>query len=96
MPDGSGVPNMQPPLTRTGMLSGDPAALIRLVLYGPDAVLPKNRPVWQNPMPELSSLTDVEIADALNYARRRFATAPATLTPAQVRAERGKPPAPAK
>jgi len=96
MPDGTGVPNMQPPLTRSGMLSGDPVALIRLVLYGPDAVLPKTRPTWQNPMPELSSLTDQEIADSLNYARRRFAGLVSALTPAQVRAERSKPPAPSK
>ena len=92
MADGSGVPNMQPPLTRRGLLSGDPITLIRLVLYGPDAVLPKNRPTYQNPMPELSSLTDEEIAGALNYARRRFAGATSSMTPEQVRAEREKAP----
>lgn len=93
MADGAGVPNMQPALTKGGLLSGDPTTLIRLVLYGPDAVLPPNRPVYQNPMPELSSLTDEEIAGAINYARRRFAGLPTALTPAQVKAERGKPPA---
>lgn len=96
MPDGAGVPNMQPPLTRRGLLSGDPVTLIRLVLFGPDAILPANRPAWQNPMPELSSLTDEEIADALNYARRRFAGVSSALTPSQVRAERGKAPGPRK
>ncbi len=96
MPDGAGVPNMQPPLTKTGMLSGDPTALIRLVLYGPDAVLPKNRPAYQNPMPELSSLTDEEIAASLNYARRKFAGIESVLTPEQVRAERGKTPKPGR
>ena len=94
MPDGGGVPNMQPPLGRRGLLSGDPVALIRLVLFGPDAVLPANRPTWQNPMPELSSLTDDEIADSLNYARRRFAGVASALTPSQVRAERAKAPGP--
>jgi glucose/arabinose dehydrogenase len=95
MKDGSGVPNMQPPLTKAGLLSGDPVTLIRLVLYGPDAILPKNRPTYQNPMPELSSLTDEEIAASLSYARRRFAGIAAALTPAQVRTERAKlPPIP--
>jgi glucose/arabinose dehydrogenase len=92
MADGSGVPNLQPALTKQGMLSGDPVTLIRLVLYGPDAVLPKNRPTYQNPMPELSSLTDQEIADSLNYARRRFAGVASSITPSQVLAERGKAP----
>lgn len=96
MPDGAGVPNMQPPLTKQGLLSGDPVTLIRLVLYGPDAVLPKNRPTYQNPMPELSSLTDEEIAASLNYARRKFAGIEAALTAVQVRAERAKPPKPGK
>jgi glucose/arabinose dehydrogenase len=95
MADGSGVPNLQPPLTKQGLLSGDPVTLMRLVLYGPDAVLPKNRPKYQNPMPELSSLTDQEIAAVLNYARQRFGGVESSLTPAQVLAERGKAP-PAK
>ncbi len=90
MADGSGVPNMQPALTKGGLLSGDPITLIRLVLFGPDAVLPKNRPTYQNPMPELSALTDEEIADSLNYARRRFAGLESALTAAQVRAQRDK------
>ena len=87
---------MQPPLTKQGLLSGDPATLIRLVLYGPDAVLPKSRPTYQNPMPELSSLTDEEIAASLNYARRKFAGVESALSVAQVRAERAKPPKPGK
>jgi mono/diheme cytochrome c family protein len=94
MPDGSGVPNMQPALTKRGLLSGDAVTLIRLVLFGPDAVLPPNRPTYQNPMPELSALTDEEIADSLNYARRRFALSTPSVTPSQVQAERGKAPKP--
>lgn len=92
MPDGSGVPNMQPALAKRGLLAGDPATLIRLVLFGPDAVLPKNRPTWQNPMPELSSLTDEEIAGAINYARTRFAGIASAVTAPQVLAERAKAP----
>ena len=92
MGDGSGVPNMQPPLTRGGLLSGDPIPLIRLVLYGAATVLPPNRPIYQNPMPELSSLSDEEIADSLNYARRRFGGVASSVLPADVRAERAKAP----
>ena len=47
-------------------------------------------------MPELSALTDQEIADSLNYARRRFAGLESALTAAQVRAQREKKSAPQK
>lgn len=91
MPDGSGVPNRQPALSPRGLLSGDAATLIRLVLFGADKVLPANRQKWENPMAELSVLTDQEIADGLNYTRRRFANIPSTITPKDVAAQRAKP-----
>lgn len=90
MADGSGVPNMQPALTARGVLAGDPTTLIRLVLLGPDKVLPPKRQAYENPMPELSALTDQEIAEALNYARRTFAKLVSAITPGQVAAERKK------
>jgi glucose/arabinose dehydrogenase/cytochrome c5 len=92
MADGGGVPNMQPALAGSGLLAGDAATLIRLVLFGPDKVLPKNRPVYENPMPELSTLSDPEIAAVLSYARKRFAGIAQAVTPAAVAAERAKPP----
>jgi glucose/arabinose dehydrogenase len=91
MSDGSGVPNRQPALTARGLLSGDAITLIRLVLYGADKVLPKNRQKWENPMAELSALTDQEIADGLNYTRKRFANVPSTITAKDVAAQRAKP-----
>jgi glucose/arabinose dehydrogenase len=91
MADGSGVPNRQPALAARGLLSGDAITLIRLVLYGADKVLPRNRPKWENPMAELSALTDQEIADGLNYTRRRFANIPSTITAKDVAAQRAKP-----
>ena len=91
MPDGSGVPNMQPALQGSGMLAGDPAALVRLVLYGGDAVLPENRPRFENPMPPLMALSDQQIADVLNYARRMFAKAASPIAAQDVAAQRNKP-----
>jgi glucose/arabinose dehydrogenase/cytochrome c5 len=92
MPDGSGVPNMQPALRGSGVLAGDAATLIRLVLYGPDKVLPANRPRFDNPMPGLSALGDQEIADVLNYARRAFGGPASPAIGAQdVAAERARP-----
>jgi hypothetical protein len=42
-------------------------------------------------MAELSALTDQEIADGLNYTRRRFANVPPTITTKDVAAQRAKP-----
>ena len=73
------------------MLAGDPAALVRLVLYGGDAVLPENRPRFENPMPPLMALSDQQIADVLNYARRMFAKAASPIAAQDVAAQRNKP-----
>jgi mono/diheme cytochrome c family protein len=91
MPDGSGVPNMQPALQGSGMLAGEPAALIRLVLYGGDAVLPENRPRFENPMPPLAALSDQQVADVIGYARRMFAKAASPIAARDVAAQRAKP-----
>ena len=91
MLDGSGVPNMQPPLTGKTLLSGDAVQVIRLLLYGPNKVLPPVRTQYENPMPDLSALTDQEIADAVNYARRTFAKVASAVSPKDVAAQRGKP-----
>jgi len=91
MEDGSGVPNMQPPLTGRA-LAGDATTLIRLVLFGPDKVLPASRQRYENPMPELSGmLDDQQVADVLNYARQTFAKAPSSITARDVAAQRAKP-----
>src|SRR4030095_8926048 len=68
MADGSGVPNMQPALRGSGVLASDATTLIRLVLFGPDKVLPASRPRYENPMPELQGmLSDQQVAEVLNY-----------------------------
>ena len=91
MPDGSGVPYMQPALTGSAVLSGDPTTLVRLLLYGADAVLPANRPKFENPMPPLAALGDDQIADVLNYARQMFGKTAGKVTAKDVAAQRAKP-----
>jgi len=91
MEDGSGVPNMQPPLTGRA-LGGDATTLIRLVLFGPDKVLPASRKRYENPMPELQGmLDDQQVADVLNFARQTFAKTPSAITARDVAAQRAKP-----
>ena len=91
MADGGGVPGMQPGLIDSAVVAGDPTTLIKVVLLGPDKVLPANRAKASNQMPSFESLTDTEIAAVLNYARKTFAKKAAPpITAAKVAALRAK------
>jgi mono/diheme cytochrome c family protein len=70
--DGNGVPNMQPALVDDPVVQGDTTQLIRVVLQGPAAVLPEDRPHYSNMMPPFSRLSDQQIADLLTYLRHDF------------------------
>jgi glucose/arabinose dehydrogenase len=88
MADGSGVANMQPPLKDDAILAGDDSRLIRVVLEGPQKVLPTDRPHFSNQMPSLNALNDRQIADTLSYARQQFSTNKSPIKPEQVTALR--------
>ncbi|MGQ0835698.1 MAG: PQQ-dependent sugar dehydrogenase [Gammaproteobacteria bacterium] len=91
MPDGSGVPGMQPGLAESRVIAGDPNVLIDLLLRGPDAVLPANREKFSNEMPRFAAMSDDDLADVINHLRRTFAGNAANVTPAQVAARRAQP-----
>ncbi len=88
MADGSGVENMQPALQDNAIVAGDPNLLIRVVLQGPAAVLPANRPAYSNTMPPFAHLSDQEIADILTYVRQQFGSNSSAIPPNQVAALR--------
>lgn len=87
MADGTGVPNLQPSLVDSAVVNGDPARLARVLLHGPAAVLPADRPKFANVMPPYAAvLDDKQTADVVNYLRAAFgAPSEASLTPAQVK-----------
>ncbi len=92
MVDGSGVPNMQPSLADSAVLKGDPATLVRLILKGPAAVLPADRPKYGNVMAAFDTvLDDNQLADLASYARQAFGGVTTAVTPAQVTALRKLP-----
>ncbi len=73
MADGGGVPHMQPALDGSPSVSGDPTTLIRMLIQGPNKVLPANRPHFSATMPSFSSkLSDEEIAAVLTYIRQEY------------------------
>ena len=90
MTDGRGVPNMQPDLTSSAVVKGDSRVLIDVILRGPAKVLPPDRDKYHNTMPELSALSDSEIASVLSYVRKQFGAGAPSVAASQVAAVRAK------
>ena len=70
MPDGSGVPSLQPSLTDNVVVRGDPSELVRTVLHG-------------HPLTTLEThdfaMSDTEVADLLTYIRFAFGKIPGAI-----------------
>ena len=91
MPNGSGVPSMQPALVGSAVVAGDPTRLINVILRGPAAVLPPDREKFSNVMPPFgAAFSDADIASLINYLRKNFAAGASEITAAQVAAQRAK------
>lgn len=88
MPNGSGVPGMQPALIGSPTIAGDPTRLIDVLLQGPAAVLPADREKFSNVMPPFAVLNDSDLASVMTYLRKNFAPGTAEITAAQVAARR--------
>jgi mono/diheme cytochrome c family protein len=91
-PDGSGVPNMNPPLVKTKWVLGDKKALGKIVLKGlQGGEIDIDGDKFHNPMPPLESvLSDQEIADVLTYVRNSFGNKASLVTVAEIKALRAK------
>ncbi len=91
MPNGSGVPSMQPALTTSAVVAGDTDRLINVILKGPALVLPADREKFGNVMPPFGAVyTDADLASLINYLRKNFAPSVPETTAAQVAAQRAK------
>lgn len=90
MPNGSGVPGMQPALAGSAVVAGDTDRLIRVLLRGPAAVLPADREKFSNVMPPFAILSDADLAGVINYLRQNHAPGAAGVTAAQVAAARAE------
>jgi glucose/arabinose dehydrogenase/cytochrome c553 len=91
MPDGSGVPGLQPALVGSKVVSGPAATLVKVILLGPEKALPAHKPTSGNVMPAFDSLSDEDVAAIATYVRKTFAKNASAVTPAQVKAQRPKP-----
>src|SRR5215211_3525906 len=70
--DGSGVPNLNPPLTQTSWVLGSKTVLIEQVLKGSRGKVEIDGETFHNNMPPMPHLTDQQIADVLSYVRNHF------------------------
>jgi glucose/arabinose dehydrogenase/cytochrome c5 len=89
MPNGSGVPGMQPALAGSAVVAGDPARLLAVLLHGPAAALPADREKYSNVMPPFGGYSDAELASVATFLRKNFAPKSAVVTAEQVSAVRG-------
>lgn len=88
--DGSGVPNLNPPLIKTKWTMGDKNEIINVILKGMDQEIEVDGETYNNVMPPLSHLTDREIADVLTYVRSNFSNKASAITEADVKTMRAK------
>jgi mono/diheme cytochrome c family protein len=70
--DGSGVPNMHPPLGPGSWVGKDPKELIAIMMKGLSGKIEVNNEVYKNFMPSQAKLIDEELADVLTYIRSSF------------------------
>jgi mono/diheme cytochrome c family protein len=86
--DGSGVPDLNPPLIKTKWTMGDKKTLINVLLKGLDQEIDVNGETFANVMPAMSHLSDDEIADVLTYVRNNFENKASAVTSKEVKAQR--------
>jgi len=86
--NGEGISGVYPPLAGSDHLSKDLEKSIPVILKGQNEEYTVNGIKYAVPMPAMSSMTDQEIADVLNYMGRSWGNQFNTITPAQVKSKR--------
>ena len=88
MPDGSGVPRLNPPLIKTTYVIGEKKRFIEIVLKGFDEQVEIEGEYYTNVMAPHDFLTDEQVADVVTYVRNSFGNKASIATPAEVKAVR--------
>lgn len=88
MADGGGVPNMNPPLSKTSYVVGDKTRLINVILNGLATGEEIDGETYTNVMPAHNFLKDQEIADVLSFVRNSFGNKAGNITAAEVKVVR--------
>ncbi|QJW88192.1 cytochrome c [Spirosoma taeanense] len=85
--NGSGVPNLNPPLRGTDWVLGDKTRLINVLLKGLQGQEIEGE-MYDNAMPAHDFLHDGQIADVLTYIRSNFTNKASAVTAEEVKAVR--------
>ena len=88
--DGSGVPNMNPPLRKSDWVLGDKTKLINVVLNGLDEEIEVNGDTYHGVMASHAFLNDKQIASVLTFIRANFDNKADAIKPEEVKALRKK------
>jgi mono/diheme cytochrome c family protein len=70
--NGAGVPATYPALMGNPIVAGDPDTVIKILLIGPEKVLPPGSPKFSGQMPPITGLSDAKIAAIVTYIRAKF------------------------
>ena len=87
--NGSGVPNLNPPLRGTDWVLGDKTRLINVVLKGLQGQEIEGD-MYDNAMPAHDFLKDDQIADVLTFIRSNFGNKADAITADEVKAARSQ------
>jgi len=86
MEDGKGTPDINPPVAKADYLKKPSKTLINVILKGQSGEVVVNGKKYNALMPAQDYLTDIQIADVLNYIRNSWGNKiPGTITPAAVK-----------
>ena len=88
--NGSGVPNLNPPLKQTKWVLGDKDSLITILLNGMNEEIEIDGEYFSNTMPSQAALKDEQIADVLTYIRNSFGNKADAVTAEEVKKLRPK------
>lgn len=87
--NGQGVPNAFPPLAKSDYLNADTNRAIRAVLNGLTGPITVNGKKYNSAMTS-QGLNDQQVADVLTYVYSSWGNNNTKVTPAMVKAQRGK------
>lgn len=72
MEDGMGTPDINPPVAKTDYIKRPAKTLIDIILQGQSGEIEVNGNKYNSIMPAQDYLTDIQIADVLNYVRNSW------------------------
>ena len=90
--DGTGVPNLNPPIRKSDWVNGDRNRLIKVILEGLDEEIEVNGESYNRVMAAHNFLTDKQVADVLTYIRSNFGNNSDAIKEDEVKALRKKKP----